>query len=229
MSTITIATVARNEASRFLPRALDVWKRFSDRIVVLDDGSTDETPEICRNAGCEVYSEPACMFGQEWRARKRLFELATEGSEWVIWLDSDQILSCDPRPHLKTPSVAFRVFDLWSEDTYRSDAWWTGHQRCWWRAIHAPSYAETTPVWRERGWHSGHLPMNLPGPSYPTPIECSVLHYAYSSPALRERKAAMYEELGPHLTPSERFHASTILTPDPCVKPLPFEPTWSLL
>jgi hypothetical protein len=69
--------------------------------------------------------------------------------------------------------------------------------------------------------------MNVPGPKHPV-NGCAVLHYAYSSPELRGQKARMYEELAPHLTGAERFHARTILTPNPVTKPLPFEPQWRL-
>ena len=226
---ITVASIVKNEVSRFLEPALASWQQFADRIVVLDDGSTDESAEMAREMGCEVHSEPVGMFGEEWKARKRLYELATEGAEWVIWLDADQTLSSDPAPHLVAPMVAFRVFDLWSADTYRADAWWQGHRGCWWRAIHAPSYAGMDGKWAERGWHSGHLPVNQPGPVHPTPIECSVLHYAYSSPELRAQKAAMYEALGPHLTPEERFNAGTITAPNPPTRELPMKPMWPLL
>lgn len=225
---MTVASIVRNEADRFLEAALDVWGRFADRIVVLDDGSTDETPEILKNAGVEAHLEPVGMFGEEWKARSRLFELVKGSEGWVLWLDADQIPSSDPKPHLKEPSVAFRVFDLWSEDTYRCDAWWTGHQRCWWRAIHAPTYARITPHWSERGWHSGHLPTNLPGPVHHTPVECSILHYAYASPELRAKKADMYNELSRHLTQKEQFHAKTI-TMAARTRRLPFEPTWRLM
>jgi hypothetical protein len=71
------------------------------------------------------------------------------------------------------------------------------------------------------------VPVNVPGPAHAVQ-DCSVLHYAYSTPELRAQKAAMYAALAPHLTPKEQFHGRTILTPRPNVKPLPFEPEWKL-
>jgi hypothetical protein len=69
--------------------------------------------------------------------------------------------------------------------------------------------------------------MNIPGPKHPV-HDCSILHYAYSSQDLRDQKRRMYDQLAPHLTKSEIFHAQTITTEIPHVKPLPFEPTWTL-
>lgn len=230
---LTVASVVRNEADRFLSRAISSWQQFSDRIVVLDDGSTDETPEILDSFGVEWRSRPphdADDYGDgEWAVRAELWEW-TQDADWVIHLDADQTLSSDPRPHLREPRVAFRVFDLWSADTYRSDAWWQGHSRCWWPAVHVPSVpADFEPKWPRRQWHSANFPPNLPGKIHSTPLECSVLHYAYASPELRAKKAEMYADLAPHLTAKEQFHAKTILTPDPQVKTLPFTPEWSLM
>lgn len=224
---LTVATIVRNEANRFLSSALDAWKSFATRIVVLDDGSTDDTAALCERAGCEMWYHPTPMFGNEWQARRYLWRKATEGAEWVMWLDADQVPSCDPRPHLNAPVSLFKVYDLWGEDCYRDDAWWTGHTRFWWPAVHVPSLPKDfKDLWPERGWHSGHVPMNVPGPKHPV-HGCSVLHYACVNEQLRAQQAAKYEALAPHLTDTERFHARTITKP--CVtKPLPFTPQWRL-
>jgi hypothetical protein len=225
---LTVATIVRNEANRFLPSALAAWTQFADRIVVLDDGSTDNTALLCEDAGAVVHTRDARMFGNEWQARRALWHLATEGADWVLHLDADQIPSCDPRPFLVPAVSFFRVYDMWSDTEYREDAWWTGHQRCWWPSVHVPSLPDDfRDEWPERGWHSGHVPANVPGPAHPVK-DCAILHYAYSTPELRAQKAAMYKELAPHLTPREQFHARTITVPNPVTKPLPFEPQWNL-
>jgi hypothetical protein len=225
---LTIATIIKDEAGRFLPSALAAWREFADRIVVLDDGSTDGSVELCNAYGADVYCQDAAMFGNEWAARRKLWHLATPDSDWVMWLDADQVTSCDPRPHLKAAVSLFRVYDLWGENHYRDDAWWTGHLRHWWPAVHVPSLPpDFRDEWAKRGWHSGHVPVNVPGPAHAVQ-DCSVLHYAYSTPELRAQKAAMYAALAPHLTPREQFHGRTILIPRPNVKPLPFEPEYRL-
>lgn len=230
---VTVASIMRNEANRFLPSALKAWTSFADRICVLDDGSTDATADLCESFGAEVHRQGPLMFGedslQEWSSRRTLFRHAIKDAEWVVWLDADQVLSCDPRPFLQPAHPCFRVFDLWSPTEYREDAWWTGHMRAWWGGVHVPSLpAGYVDEWNERGIHCGHLPVNLPDPKYAVPAECAVLHYAYVTPELRAEKAARYESHAAFLTPQERFHARTITLPNPKTKPLPFKVTWPL-
>lgn len=230
---ITVASIMRDEADKFLPSALEAWTQFADRLCVLDDGSTDRTVELLLTAGAEVHQQDPSMFrGQvtdEWRSRRKLWHLATRvGTDYVIWLDADQVLSCDPRPFLREAHPCFRVFDLWSENEYREDAWWVGHQTPWWSGAYVPLLPDDfRDQWNERGVHCGHVPVNVPGQRCNMPVECAVLHYGFSSPELRQQKAARYEEIAASLTPQERFHAQTILRPAR-TKPLPFEPTWRL-
>ena len=226
---ITVASIMRNEADRLLTKVLPVWQQFADRIVVLDDGSTDETAAICRDHGCEVHEQPPTMFKNEWVARKALWELVQD-SEWVLHLDADQIPAGDPRKYYEgqpAPLILYPLYDMWSETHYRSDPWWQGHTKAWWASVHVPSFKGHPHEWNKRGWHSGHIPSNLGGPVFRMPREKSILHYAYYTPELRQQKAEMYGQLGEVLSEKERFHAATILK-DCKTIPLPFQPEYSL-
>lgn len=237
---LTVCSVVRDEAGRFLKRALECWSAYADRILVLDDGSTDETSDILSDSGVEWRARRvrgARDYGDgEYKARSELWEWAAD-ADWVLHLDADQTCAADPRPHLSGVRANFRLYDLWSPTAYRSDAWWRGHARCWWPAVHMPSvpsgfrpdWAHASATGRPRQWHSPNFPPNLGGHATEMPLECSILHYAYVTDALRAEKAALYADLAPHLTESERFHASTILDERPRLLALPFEPDYTLL
>ena len=62
------ALLARNEAApdRYLKRVLANAKTFCDEIVVLDDGSTDTTAQVCRDAGCIVHEREQGVSGGWW-------------------------------------------------------------------------------------------------------------------------------------------------------------------
>lgn len=224
---VTIASIVKNEAE-FLPKALECWQAVSDRICVLDNGSTDGTQDILADAGVEwrIYDEP--MWGNEWPARKALWDFAIQEADWVVHLDGDQVVAGDFRPHLKGNLVRFTVYDLWSPNEYRSDAWWQA--RPWWRAGRVRDMQDREWTWNQRGLHVGHMPIdNVFGPPYDLPPEVGILHYAYATPERRERKFRQYMSQRQELTPQEAWHAKTIMTPDPQTKKLPFEPEWSLM
>jgi glycosyltransferase involved in cell wall biosynthesis len=46
---VIVQLMVRNEADRYLARVLDNASKFADKIIVLDDHSTDKTEEICRS------------------------------------------------------------------------------------------------------------------------------------------------------------------------------------
>lgn len=225
---ITIASVVKDEMA-FLPKALETWLEIADEVKVLDNGSTDGTLDLLAAEKVTFQTCDTPMDGNEWKVRRELYDFATENAEWVIWLDADQTLSADPRPHLTGNRVAFYVYDLWSPSTFRKDAWWKVSP--WWGAINASDLGDFSPRWAERGWHSGHLPMNIReiGPVTHMPADCAVLHYGYATPELRTRHHAAYMARKEHLTRSELFQAQTIIQGRVKTHDLPFTPRWSLM
>jgi len=234
---ITVATIVRNEAGRFLPRALECWKAVASQIVAVDNGSTDDTPKLLADAGAIVQPLATPMDGHEAFARAFLWEqvvAATPNDGWVIHLDADHVLAGDPRPFLESCGVnrvLFPVFDMWTPSAYRSDAWW--RVRPWWQAVRMGEYARGVEwIWPDRGWHSGHVPANAGqvfGPTRDVPLDCGILHYGYATDELRVKHAEAYRARAHVLTQKEQFHASTITDERPRLVALPFEPKWRLL
>jgi hypothetical protein len=120
---------------------------------------------------------------------------------------------------------------MWTPTAYRSDAWW--RVRPWWQGVRwGPWARDVIWQWPERGWHSGHVPLNAGqvfGTAANVPEHCGLLHYGYATDELRAKHAAAYEARAAVLTPAERFHARTITDERPRVVALPFEPRWRLL
>lgn len=234
---VTVATIVKNEAGRFLPRALECWSAVSDRIVAVDNGSTDGTRALLEAAGAEIHPLDTPMDGHEHVARAFLWGQALEATpdgDWIVFLDADQVVAGDFRPFLAQTDrnrAVFRVYDLWTPTAYRSDAWW--RVRPWWQAVRITAETRCHEwTWPDRGWHSGHVPLNAAtvfGAAYEVPDECSVLHYGYATPELRERHAAAYKARKDVLTDAELFHARTITDPRPRLVSLHLEPRWRLL
>lgn len=240
MNRLVVAALVRNEAERFWPSALDAWSQFADAIVVLDDQSGDATAELARDAGASVYvrGDGVSAWGAESPARAELWDRAmqeTEPGDWILILDADMVPLRNPRPLLAPgiDAVAFPLFDLWLKEGsrlwFREDGFWQGHlhPRLW--AVRRPETPENGWKWSERGIHTGHFPLNLSiHRAITAPLDYSLLHYAYLTPALREAKAAAYEATAAQLLPAEQAHAISILHPQPRLAVLPFTPAFPL-
>jgi glycosyltransferase involved in cell wall biosynthesis len=84
---LALLVIAKNEA-RGIARCLQSARPYVGRMVVLDTGSADDTVQIARSCGAQVYQEP-------WRddfawARNRALELAD--ADWSLFLDADEWL-----------------------------------------------------------------------------------------------------------------------------------------
>ena len=99
---------ARDEAAALplvlagLPRAGEGWRLR--RVVVVDNGSRDETAAVARAGGCEVVTEPVAGYGRACLAG--LARLRAAPPDVVAFVDADH--SDDPRdlPSLVAPLVA---------------------------------------------------------------------------------------------------------------------------
>ena len=228
MPDITVCAIVKNEADRFLEAALTVWSDFSDRIVVVDDGSTDRTPEILGDFGCEVYEEELALWGNEAEAREFAWTVASAGSEWVFILDADMIPAT--KPDLRGKIAGFYLFDLWEPLKYREDAWWRAHRSLSPWAADVSGHQEHEWVWdRSRGIHAPRMPSNIGDLGPMKAAQTVLLHYAYATPELRAEKLARYASVEEQLRPKEVFHARSIADEKPRLFDLPFEPEYTLL
>ena len=80
---ITVITPCLNE-EQGIEQVLRRMPEFVDQVIVVDNGSTDRTPEVARSFGAEVIREPVRGYG---RAYKRGFASAT--GDIIITLDGD--------------------------------------------------------------------------------------------------------------------------------------------
>lgn len=85
--TLALCVIARDEA-RAIARCLDSARPWVDRMVVLDTGSVDRTPEIAQAHGAQVHHT-------SWRedfSAARNEALALAGADWHLVLDADEWL-----------------------------------------------------------------------------------------------------------------------------------------
>lgn len=103
---VTLATL--NEAANLETCLRAV--RWADEIVVVDDGSTDGTPELARHYTDEVIVRPS---HGNFHANKNLAIQRARG-DWILSLDADEIVPSDLGAEIRaviqgTPHAAFQV------------------------------------------------------------------------------------------------------------------------
>jgi ADP-heptose:LPS heptosyltransferase len=83
------AVVLSNNSEKKIGSCLESLKGWADEVIVVDGGSTDNTIKIAEGFGAHVYSHP--FLGSF--AAERNFGTDKAISEWVLQLDSDEVVS----------------------------------------------------------------------------------------------------------------------------------------
>ena len=88
MSTISLCMIVKDEAAN-LPLCLASVKDIVDEIVVIDTGSSDDTPTIAQKAGAKV---DFLIWGDDF-AHARNVSLDKATKDWILVLDADETLT----------------------------------------------------------------------------------------------------------------------------------------
>jgi len=107
---ISVVILTKNEAAN-LPRCLDSVS-FSDDVLVLDSGSTDETCAIAQARGARVMTRPFDSFG---RQRNYAMESGQLRHDWVLHLDADEVVTPELQAELRriaTTATTLPVFRI---------------------------------------------------------------------------------------------------------------------
>lgn len=83
-NTISVIVICRNEED-VIEGCLTGVKPFAHEVIVIDNGSTDGTPEVAKKAGARIYSIPGLDFSYLRNTGK---EKAT--GDWLLYLDADE-------------------------------------------------------------------------------------------------------------------------------------------
>lgn len=222
MPKLTAMMIVYNEADRYLERCLRSLTTYADEIVVLDDGSTDATPEICLSFPLvKLYRRETSLFLlDESRLRHELWAYAVAGNpEWILALDADEFLEARAAyelPYLLKQklfsAVSFRLFDCWGgEDYYRVDGLWNPWLRGF--AIYLVKYQpHLSSEWPPLPFHCGRLPLayrRLPH----LESDLRIKHLGWANPAELRLKYERAVSRDPDCLYLPREHYESILWP----------------
>ena len=188
----------RNEA-RWIERSLRSLLPICERIIVLDDHSTDGTPDLAAAIDpvkIDVIDSPFEGLN-EVRDKNFLLDVCrTHEPAWVVMIDGDEELS-DPPALLRAMqttqarALAMRVLYLWDRpDQIRIDGVYAGLWRVSAFRLGSERFEPTGP----RGFHCGNAPQAIHGRVL---VNAPLLHYGYMHRADRLRKYSWYRQQDP--------------------------------
>ncbi|MGN7764098.1 glycosyltransferase family 2 protein [Paenibacillus sp. 22594] len=168
---LTLTMVVKNEGQRFLRQVLQTHRQYIDEAVIIDDGSTDGTADICREVlqgiPLHLVRNSISKFSNESELRKQQWEeVVKTDPEWILSLDADEIFeerfAGDIDSLLREDSCdlfCFRLYDFWDDRHYREDKYWRSHLS--YRPFLLRYRKDFSYAWNDLPQHCGRLPENV--------------------------------------------------------------------
>jgi len=221
---LTLSMVICNEADKYLAKVLSRHREYIDEAVIIDDGSEDNSAEMCREllrgTRLHLVRNERPSFDNEVRLRRQQWQETLERSpEWILNMDADEMMEesfasgVDALLRQADGDVGcFRLYDMWSETHYREDEYWRAH------LVYRPMllrYRSGFPYrWREQPLHCGRFPDNIfAQPSFTS--DYRVQHWGWATPQIRAGKHRRYTQLDPHAQYGWREQYESILDDHP--------------
>ncbi|MEK4518949.1 glycosyltransferase [Paenibacillus sp. FSL H8-0122] len=221
---LTLTMVVKNEGSRFLRQALQEHRKYIDEAVIIDDGSTDDTADICREVlqgiPLHLIHNQVSKFSNESELRKQQWEaVVATHPEWILNLDADEIFESKfpegVEALLRTENCdlfCFRLYDFWDDAHYREDRYWRAHLS--YRPFLVRYREDFTYLWNKLPQHCGRLPENIFELSHQL-SSLRLKHLGWSDPESRHRKYLRYMQLDPDGQYGWMEQYQSILDPNP--------------
>lgn len=203
---LTLSMVVKNESNRYLQQVLAEHRKYIDEAVIIDDGSTDNTLDVCLDSlnGIPVHiiKNDVSKFTNEVNLRKQLWEETIKSNpDWILNLDADEMFERKFPQEVheliqKTDCdvFSFRLYDFWNSTHYREDAHWHAHLT--YRPLLVRYRENFIYHWKDTPLHCGRLPENI----FELPNEISNLrlkHFGWKKAEDRLEKFNRYAELDP--------------------------------
>ncbi|TDQ41061.1 glycosyltransferase family 2 protein [Aureibacillus halotolerans] len=196
---VTLSMIVRNEEQRFLKQVLHSHLPYITDAVIIDDGSTDQTAQLCqeilKDIPLTLIRNDTSQFADEISLRKQQWkETLLTKPDWILNLDADEMFEKAAATKIKHlidqeayDLYSFQLYDFWNETHYREDAHWNAHH------LYRPFLLRYQPeflyTWHETAQHCGRFPNNL----WSLPNSLSTLRVKHLGWSREEDRLSKYE------------------------------------
>ena len=172
MNNIIIGTLVYNEEHKFLKEYLSKMCQITNKIVIIDDGSSDNSLSICNQYTSYITQTDRLFIKNESLLRQKLWNECIKlcgNNDFILIQDCDEIYPDSSLENyektikiankLNADAIAFCLYDMWNNTQYREEApYWTASQHFWVRCVkYKKNY---TYYWNNSNLHCGSLPIN---------------------------------------------------------------------
>ena len=222
---LTLSMIVQNEANFYLRRVLESAKKYINDAVIIDDASSDNTVEICKEVlqgiPLHLVRNTESKFANEVELRRQQWEETVKvNPDWILVIDADEIFEksfADQVSSLlldnEVDLYRFRRYDLWDEWSYRDDQYWRGHR------MYFPFLARYRPEiacqWKNTPQHCGSFPITLLESARQKTSDLRLKHYGWATLDRRQAKAERYAKLDPEAKYGWKEQYESILDPNP--------------
>ncbi|MCR8868936.1 glycosyltransferase [Peribacillus frigoritolerans] len=214
----------KNESERYLRKVLAEIRDYIDEAVIIDDGSTDNSAEVClevlKGIPVRIIRNDISKFSNEIELRKMQWtETVKSNPDWILNLDADEVFENrfkeEVRQLISDQEVdvyCFRLYDFWNETHYREDEHWCAHQ--YYRPFLVRYREGFECKWNDRPQHCGRFAENV----FELPHKLSDIrlkHLGWVKKEDRMAKFKRYRELDPDGTYGSTEQYQSILDENP--------------
>jgi len=200
----------KNE-SRWIKQSLESISEICKEIVILDDGSTDDTVKICENFPqvVDIHSQKDLPF-DETRDKNTLLKMAlSRDPDFILTLDGDEMIMPNSKQYLfyelnvLYPNVnlfEFKELYVWDKpNQYRCDGIFNNTwSKKLFRLKDQPKNLKIYDSAFPGNLHCGSLPSNLIEQNQIVKSKIKILHYGYYDEEIRRKKYDFYTKLDPN-------------------------------
>ncbi|MQR86497.1 glycosyltransferase [Bacillus megaterium] len=222
--TLTLSMIIKDESNRFLKEVLKSHLPYIDNAVIIDDGSTDNSVEVCREVlktvPCKIVQNKVSKFSTEVELRQQQWEETIRmDPNWILNVDADELFEDKFKQEVEQlleqedyDLYSFRLYDFWSHTHYREDEYWYAH--LFYRPFLARYRSNFSYEWKETPQHCGRFPKNI----FQLPNSISnlrVKHYGWSKLEYRLEKYKRYLAADPEARYGIKEQYDSILDESP--------------